>query len=443
MPHRPGAVSCRIEGGSGSRPVLRSTHCVIEYRRLRRVSTTARREPASPRFGVYATRLRRHATHTRPAAAVAHRRGQAGGSRFAPADVPLLLPGDDGVQHRQAAHPGPVHRRSRSRQPAVGAAGFRRARRCRDAALHPRRVAPAAAVGHPHDPGRDRTAADRVLGLVQDRRRRHLGRLLPRRADSGPAPHQSILGAGERHLRRPAGEAPLRLHRRRGQPGRHDRLGGGDLLRRCGGCDQPAAGEQRTARRLRRGRHGRHASGPQPVARRRRRERREDGRPRQQRVSDVARVAPPATHRADHRLCGRRRRSARPATEHGGGGVGGRGRHRPHRRLPRPGAVLPVARRIRHPGLADEPHTPPPRHRVRPVDPAHRPRIHRRPHPRHRSVLGGRRGGASSTRRCATRSTRRRARDPVPAAAGRHQAPGQVTHRRHCGPLRQRASARR
>ena len=53
----------------------------------------------------------------------------------------------------------------------------------------------------------------------------------------------------------------------------------------------------------------------------------------------------------------------------------GHRRRRPHRGVPRPGAALPVAGRLGHSGRADEPHPPPSRHRVRPVDSADRPRL--------------------------------------------------------------------
>ena len=198
--------------------------------------------------------------------------------------------------------------------------------------------------------------------------------LLPGRADPRPAPDQPVLGAGERRLRRPAGEAAVRLHRRRREPRGDDRVGGGRLLGRRGRGRQPAARQQRAPRRLRRRRHRRRARGAGRGARRRRFDRGAGGGRRPGGAADAARVAPPAAHRPDHRVRRHRRRPARPAAQHGGGGVGRKRRNRPDCGVPGSGAALPVARRTGHPGRADEPHPPSSRHRVRAADPADRPR---------------------------------------------------------------------
>ena len=72
--------------------------------------------------------------------------------------------------------------------------------------------------------------------------------------------HQPVLVARQRHLRRAAGQAPLRVRRRRRQPRRHRRVRLRGQLRAVDRHEQPAARRRRHARRvLRRRVDDRHA----------------------------------------------------------------------------------------------------------------------------------------------------------------------------------------
>ena len=124
----------------------------------------------------------------------------------------------------------------------------------------------------------------------------------------------------------------------------------------------------------------------------------------------LRRLAPSADHRARDRLRGARRHHHRAAAQHGGGGDQGRGGHRRHHGLPGAGDVLPVDHRLRRAGRPDQPHSPLARPGLRAADPAGQPRRDRHHHPVERRALGAGRRARASTRRCGTRSTRRRAR---------------------------------
>ena len=84
---------------------------------------------------------------------------------------------------------------------------------------------PAAAPVHlPGDAARHGRAAAAVLGAVRTTERRLGGRgVLLLRGAGRQSAHQPVLDAGQRHVRRAAGQAHLRVHRRRREPGRHPR----------------------------------------------------------------------------------------------------------------------------------------------------------------------------------------------------------------------------
>ena len=173
-----------------------------------------------------------------------------------------------------------------------------------------------------------------------------LGRLLCLgRAPRHPA-HQPVLDARQRHLRSAAGQAPVRLHRRRRHARRSDRIGpdradrpevgtntlllcsAGTLLLCAGdrrGDSRPGAGGGRRGHRHQGGarRHPGAGGGAAP------------------------RLAADPDHRHRHQLRLARRRTARSAGEHGGGGVQGRRTGRLDRRVPGADPLLHVSGRVR------------------------------------------------------------------------------------------------
>ena len=270
------------------------------------------------------------------------------------------------------------------------------------------------------------------------------GRLLCPRADPRHPAHQPVLDAGQRHLRRAPGQAAVRLHRRRRQPGRRhgrgitallvERVGTNNLLLvsaavlvvcvvlvvvrssgasdRAGSRDAATTGEGEGRRR----RRGDHAAAP---------------------------VAPPADHRARHRLRRDGRGHHRAAAEHGG-----RGRSQgaapptasPHSSaqvtvyLSLVGFVVQVAltsriHRLLGIGFALL---------ILPVS-LGATAVH---HARQRGALWAPALGARPRHVAALHGRQDDAGDPVPAAAGRAQVPGEAVHRRHDGPLREGRWAR-
>ena len=79
-----------------------------------------------------------------------------------------------------------------------------------------RHVIPITQVGH-------RRAARRLLGPAAHRCRLGHGGVLFLRPDPRHSAHQPVLDAGQRRLRRAPGQAAVRLHRRRREPGRRRR----------------------------------------------------------------------------------------------------------------------------------------------------------------------------------------------------------------------------
>ena len=112
--------------------------------------------------------------------------------------------------------------------------------------------AAAAPLGDSGDAGRRSRPAGAVLVSVPDRRRVGVGGVLRARPDPRHPAHQPVLDARQRHLRCAPGQAAVRLHRRRREPGRRDGRGDHVVRRRGGRHQQPAAGERGDAERVRR-----------------------------------------------------------------------------------------------------------------------------------------------------------------------------------------------
>ena len=226
---------------------------------------------------------------------------------------------------------------------AGGGAADRRA----DAPLHARDPAPAAARRGAGDAGRHRRPAVGLLGAAADRVRGGLGGALSVRPDPRHPAHQPVLDARQRRLRRAPGQARLRLHRRRRQPGRRARCRPHEVSGRRSRQRQPAAGERRIAGDLHRHRH------PDPAAARGQRAGaagRGARRGRRRGVADADQFTPLAGDRAGDRHGCRRRRRRRAAGEHGGRGHGcQRGRHHG---VSRQHHHVPLARRLRGAGRA-------------------------------------------------------------------------------------------
>ena len=202
----------------------------------------------------------------RPPLVVTDRRGSGRGEHNAAPDVPLLVPGDDRVQHPQTTRHGNVHRRAHSREPADHDPGRRSPDRRDHAGLHRRDRPAPAALGDPDHTGRHRRRADRLLGALPGRRGMVVGdRHLSVPAHPRCAPNQPVLDAGQQRLRPAAGETLLRVHRQRGGAGWVDRLLPGPADGRTCRVRQPTAGERRTARRL----HGHRDRGADPLEGRR------------------------------------------------------------------------------------------------------------------------------------------------------------------------------
>ena len=240
----------------------------------------------------------------------------------------------------------------------------------------------------------------------------HVGvhRLLLLRADPRHPGHQPVLDAGQRGVRPAAGQAPLRVHRRAApawaaSPGRALRcrpsgIGTSNLLLvsagmlmplpDAGGRDHRAgeAGDQRLAHGRRRGR----ASAA----------------PRRcgccvnskhlQTIALIIAFAAIGAAIVEQQL--------NMATAQAKGQTNTDRHHQFSGR----GAALHVDHRVRHPGLAGEQDPALPGHRLRLADSADQPGDDRHDHAAQRRAAGRRRWRASSTRRCATPSTRPRAR---------------------------------
>ena len=102
------------------------------------------------------------------------------------------------------------------------------------------------------DAGRHRRPAGGLLGAAPDRIGSGLGRAVPLRPDPRHSAHQPVLDARQRRLRRAPGQAAVRLHRRRREPGRRARRRPHDVPGGRGRQHQPAAGQRRDAGVLRR-----------------------------------------------------------------------------------------------------------------------------------------------------------------------------------------------
>ena len=139
----------------------------------------------------------------------------------------------------------------------------------------------AAPLGAADHAGADGGGHDRLLVPVPDRRRLGLGRLLRLGRAARHPPHQPVLDARQRHLRSAAGEAAVRVRRRRRDARRNDRVGPDRADHRVGRHQRAAALERGRAAPV----HGASsrwssaASRPPPSRRRRRRgrARRHDG----------------------------------------------------------------------------------------------------------------------------------------------------------------------
>ena len=343
-------------------------------------------------------------------------------ARHRPHDVRLLVPGDDGVQRHQADHALEVHLQPRRRQPPLRPARGGPADRRADAGLQRPRGAPAPPLRGPADPRRDVGAPRRLLVPVPDGGRLGLGGLLPARPHPRPAPDQPVLDPRQRHLRRAAGQARLRLHRRRVEPGRHDRRRPDRPRREPGGDGEPAALQRGDPPPLRRARHAdRPAGGGGRPGRRRRR--RGGGRRRQGGLPAPARVPPPPDHRPRDRLRRGRRRPHRAAAQHGGGGVQGALRHRQPDRVPGPGHALPLRHRLLHPGRPHEPDPPLPGRGLRAARAPDEPGRDRPRHAPERRPLGP--GPGPDPRHVAALHARQdHPRGPVPPAADRASSTG-------------------
>ena len=158
-------------------------------------------------------------------------------------DVRLLVPGDDLVHGAQAGHAVAIHQGSGRGQPAAGAVRLRDHDRLHHAGLRRHRGADAAPVGTAHDAWWPGGAARGVLDLVPERVAVGFDGLLLLRPDPRHPRDQPVLDAGQRGVRPAPGQAPVRVHRRRRQPGRHRRqlpVAAGHGHRH----DQPAAGQR-------------------------------------------------------------------------------------------------------------------------------------------------------------------------------------------------------
>ena len=258
----------------------------------------------------------------RPSSTLAARPGTERGEHHAAPDVPLLVPGDDRLQHPQTARLGDVHRCARRREPADHGPGGRSPDRRDHAGLHDRDRPAPAALGDPSDPDRHRRPADRVLGALQQRG----GVLVGDWRVSVPAyprcaADQPVLDPGQRCLRPAAGETLLRVHRRRGRAGWADRLLPGPADGRSCRVQQPAPGECRAARWL----HAHRDRGANPIEGYRAPGHRLGGRGEGRRVepgpAHAARVESPQGHCDRHRASRDGRLPDRAATEYGRGGV--------------------------------------------------------------------------------------------------------------------------
>ena len=140
-------------------------------------------------------------------------------------DVPVLVPRHDELQHHQADYPSEFIERLGAGRPAVGQVRRGRDHRLHHAGLHQGHLGGAPALDDPGHAGGHRGVAGAVLVPVHVRGRRvGRGGVLRRVAYPLDPADQPVLDAGQRRLRSAAGQADLRLHRRRRQPGwRHRR----------------------------------------------------------------------------------------------------------------------------------------------------------------------------------------------------------------------------
>ena len=185
------------------------------------------------------------------------RRTAEGGGPHRVHDVRVLVPRDDGLEHHPPDHAVEVHHQSRRRQPSLCAAGRRLHHRPPDGGLRVADRQAPAAVGPADRPGGPGWRADRLLVPVPDAGDVGLGRVLRHRADPRPPAHQPVLDGRQRRLRSAAGEAAVRVHRRRGPARRHRGLGAG-VVRAADRIDQPAAAQRRLHAVVRRARRGDH-----------------------------------------------------------------------------------------------------------------------------------------------------------------------------------------
>ena len=295
----------------------------------------------------------------------------------------------DVVQHSEADHAFAVHHVVGGGQPAVRAVRGRTADRRRHASVHQRHSSRAAPARRARHAGRGRRIARGLLGAAADRRRVGDGGVLLLRVDPGHSPDQPVLDPGERHLRRTAGEAAVRVHRRRSQSGRGARRRHDGGHRRGGGVGAARAGERGRAGRVRRHRGGSVARTRCRRSGRLQRVGAGCGRPRG--VPPAVRIAAVAGPRIDGRLRRRRRRGRRAAVEHGGRRAARCGRRRQHCRLPRPDHRLPLGRRVHRPGCVRQPHPSVRGYRGRPASAADRLQPQRGDHPLHGCAMGRRR----------------------------------------------------
>ncbi len=361
-----------------------------------------------------------------------HRRGTEGRNRHDAADVRVFLPGDGRLQRRQAGDAVAVHQLAWRRQPSLRPARCRPDHGVRHPGLHQRHATAATPLGVCGDAGGDGGAARRVLAALPDRAAVGVGRVLSLGCAGRQPPHQPVLVARQRHFRRPAGQAALRLRRRRRQPWRHRRIGLCGDLRPRDRHQQPAPRRRRHARVVLRRRLGDRRPREIRRSRRERRRRQGDEPARSDRPAAIVEALP--GDRARHQLCRHWRWNHRAAAQHGRRGCDpGQGcangpagqRH-----------LLLVDGRVHHPDDADVAAPPAARDRLRSaLDARHDWRhggadavdscaldLHHRPRARYRAALHRRQDHA---------------RDPVRAAANEHEVQGKAVCRRGGRPLRQ------
>ena len=278
------------------------------------------------------------------------------------------------MEHHPPDHAVEVHHQSRRRQPSLCAAGRRLHHRPPDGGLRVADRQAPQAVGAADRPGGPGWRADRLLVPVPVPGDVGLGGVLRHRADPRPPAHQPVLDGRQRRLRSAAGEAIVRVHRRRGPARRHRGLGAG-VVRAANRIDEPAAAQRRLHALVRRACRGDHPARAGRGGSDRLGEGGE-GSQRRRSLQSAARLQAPADHRARDQLRGPRRVHHRAAAEHGRPGREGRRGDRFDYRVSGAGRPVDVDDRFRRPDLADEQDSSLPGDRIRADGAPRQPRIH-------------------------------------------------------------------